>query len=200
MTSKSEGIKFCLSVGADCGQPEFAQAIIEWLNDSRVACVRVLNDSHDNGQLKSIVDFLKRSIGEREISLLITDRIDLVPLLSLDGVHFVNPTGIVQEARRELGCDAIIGAFCGTMRHRGLLAGENGADYVSFGPVAQTGGTNVEIAQPALFEWWNKFTVLPSMAEGGIDCDHAAQIIPHADFLLIDNLSVSPGQYRYGHN
>lgn len=195
MANENERIKFCLSVGADCERRGFAQATIEWLNDSRVACVRVLNNSHDNGQLKSIVEFLKQSIGEREISLLITDRIDLVSPLSLDGVHFIGQTGIVQEARRELGSNAIIGAFCGATRHRGLLAGENGADYVSFGPVAQTGGADVEIAKPALFQWWSEFTVLPSMAEGGIGCDNAAKIAPHADFLLVDDLSVKPDQY-----
>ena len=32
--------------------------------------------------------------------------------------------------------DAIVGAFCGTSRHDGMTAGEMGADYVSFGPVA----------------------------------------------------------------
>jgi len=42
----------------------------------------------------------------------------------------------LRQLRKDLGEDAILGAYCNTSRHDGLTAGEAGADYVSFGPVA----------------------------------------------------------------
>ncbi|HIE71875.1 MAG TPA: hypothetical protein EYP98_17775, partial [Planctomycetes bacterium] len=54
--------------------------------------------------------------------------------LGLDGVHLTDGSRSVRVARKELGPDAIVGAFCGTSRHDGMVAGEAGADYVALGP------------------------------------------------------------------
>lgn len=62
----------------------------------------------------------------------------------------------VRYAREELGEDAIVGAFCGSSRHEGMTAGENGADYVSFGPVGDSALYRGEPAQLELFQWWSE--------------------------------------------
>ena len=49
-------------------------------------------------------------------------------------MHLTQGARGVRHARKELGADAIVGAFCGASRHEGMNAGEAGADYVSFAP------------------------------------------------------------------
>ena len=65
----------------------------------------------------------------------------------LDGVHLTDGARSVRKIRKELGADPILGAFCAASRHDGMTAGEAGADYVSFGPVGDSGlgdGTRAE--------------------------------------------------------
>src|SRR4028118_212806 len=59
----------------------------------------------------------------------------LVSRLGLDGVPLLDAARSVRKVRKDLGDDAIVGAFCHASRHDGMTAGELGADYVSFGPV-----------------------------------------------------------------
>ncbi|HBS98877.1 MAG TPA: thiamine phosphate synthase, partial [Citreicella sp.] len=91
----------------------------------------------------------------------------------------------VRVARKELGPDAIVGAFCGTSRHDGMVAGEAGADYVALGPVGSVAlgdGSKVEFD---VFEWWSQVIELPVVAEGGLTPELVTQLAPVTDFFGI---------------
>ena len=90
-----------------------------------------------------------------------------------------------RKARADLGPDAIVGSFCGASRHEGLVAGENGADYVSFGPVGQTGLGDGTAADPELFQWWSEMIEVPVVAEGGLTDTLVRRLAPIADFLAL---------------
>ena len=84
-------------------------------------------------------DALREVAHARDVALVIDTHLGLmVERLGLDGVHLTDGARSVRKARKELGDDAIVGAFCGASRHDGMNAGEAGADYVSFGPVGAT--------------------------------------------------------------
>ncbi len=87
--------------------------------------------------------------------------------------------------RKDLGEDAIVGAFCGTSRHDGMTAGELGADYVSFGPVGATPLGDGSRAGLELFEWWSEMIQVPVVAEGALDTDLIRTLAPHTDFFGI---------------
>ena len=74
--------------------------------------------------------------GQRVV--VIDDLVALAQRHGLDGVHLTDGAKAVRYARKELGNDAIVGAFCGASRHDGMNAGEMGADYVAFGPAGTT--------------------------------------------------------------
>lgn len=67
------------------------------------------------------------------MAVVIDDHVKLAQRHGLDGVHLTDGARAVRDARKELGDDAIVGAFCGSSRHEGMTAAEHGADYVSFG-------------------------------------------------------------------
>jgi thiamine-phosphate pyrophosphorylase len=88
-------------------------------------------------------------------------------------------------ARKELGEDAIVGAFCGHLRHDGMSAGEAGADYVSFGPVGETTLGDGSRAEAELFQWWSEMIEIPVVAEGGLNADIVRALAPITDFFGI---------------
>jgi thiamine-phosphate pyrophosphorylase len=95
-----------------------------------------------------------------------------------DGVHLRDP-GKVAEARRRLGPRAIIGASCGRSRHLAMVAGEEGADYVSF-----AGPDSEELA--LLCQWWSELFFLPCAVE--VDRpgpEVAGYIEAGADFIAV---------------
>ena len=90
-----------------------------------------------------------------------------------------------RAARTSLGPDAILGTYCGVSSHDGMTAGEIGADYVSFGPVGDTGLGDGPCAPRELFEWWSQMIELPVVAEGALEVAHIADLAAVTDFFAI---------------
>jgi thiamine-phosphate pyrophosphorylase len=107
----------------------------------------------------------------------------LVDRLGLDGVHLTDGARSVRKARKELGNDAIVGAFCGSSQHDGMNAGEAGADYISFGPVGASALMGGEQAPADLFDWWSQMIELPVVAEGALDEGLIRSLTPVTDFF-----------------
>ena len=116
---------------------------------------------------------------------MISDHTALAERLGLDGVHLGDAARSVRAARKALGPEAIVGAFCGASRHDGMTAGEAGADYISFGPVAASALNDGRQAEPDLFAWWSDMIELPVVAEGGLDLSHIRALSPVTDFFGI---------------
>ncbi len=91
----------------------------------------------------------------------------------------------MRKVRKDLGQDAIIGAYCHTSSHDGMTAGEAGADYVSFGPVRETGLGTGEPATDDLFQWWSEMVEVPVIAEGALTYERAAELAGIVDFIAL---------------
>ena len=115
----------------------------------------------------------------------IADHLLMVQRLGLDGVHLADAGRSVRAARKELGADAIVGAYCGSSRHDGMGAGEAGADYVSFGPVQSGALGDGSVADTDLFQWWSDMIEVPVVAEGDLDEASMARLSPVTDFFGI---------------
>ncbi len=97
-----------------------------------------------------------------------------------DGAH-LDAGEDVKAARRVLD-DLQLGVFCGGSRDQAMQAGEQGADYVSFGPFFGEAA-----ADPALVRWWVELMELPAVAEGGITVANCATLVQAGvDFLAVD--------------
>ncbi len=74
---------------------------------------------------------------EAGIPLIIDDHLDIALAVAADGVHLGQEDFPVDEARRILGPDRIIGATATTIE-QAIAAWQAGADYIGFGPVFPT--------------------------------------------------------------
>lgn len=161
----------------------FPEQLARVLDGAEVACVRLALASHDEDKICRAVDACREVTISRDVALVIERHILLVERLGLDGVHLTDGARSVRKARKELGPDAIVGAFCGASRHDGISAGEAGADYVSFGPLGGTVLGDGSFADAELFEWWSQMIEVPVVAEGGLDIEMVREITPYTDFF-----------------
>lgn len=150
-----------------------------------VACVRLALASRDEDTIARAADTLREVTHTRDVALVISEHLLMVERLGLDGVHLLDASKSVRYARKELGEDAIVGSFCGVSRHDGLIAGEAGADYVSFGPVGETALGDGARVDRDVFEWWSDVVEVPCVAEGALDASLIEKLAPYTDFFGI---------------
>ena len=163
----------------------FPDRLAAVLDAEEVACVRLALATRDEDTILRAADALREVTIARDVALVIENHAMLVERLGLDGVHLTDGARQIRKLRKDLGQDAIIGAFCGTTRHEGMTAAEVGADYVSFGPVGATQlGTGAQ-AEFELFEWWSEMIEVPVVAEGALSADRVAKLGPVTDFFGI---------------
>ncbi len=153
------------------------------LDIAPVACVRLALATSDETIITKTADALREICHARDIAIVIDSHIQLVQRMGLDGVHLTDGARTVRYARKELGDDAIIGAFCAASSHEGLNAGESSADYISFGPCGDTPLGDGSTAPLDLFQWWSDVVEVPVVAEGTLDVDLVKTLSPFTDFF-----------------
>lgn len=153
------------------------------LDAVEIACIRLDLATRDEDAIARAADAVREVAHARDIAAVVTDHVLFVERHGLDGVHFTDGPRHVRKTRKDLGADAIVGAYCGASRHDGITAGEMGADYVSFGPVGATSLGDGTVAGIELFQWWSEMIEVPVVAEGGFTPDLVRQLAPVADFL-----------------
>lgn len=146
----------------------FPDVLARVLDAVDIACIRLALAAKDEDRIGRAADALRAVAHERDVAIVIEAHYRIAERHGLDGVHLPDGAKQVREARKLLGADAIIGAFCGTSRHDGMNAGEAGADYVAFGPVGATALGSGLPAHRDLFAWWSEMIEVPVVAEGGL--------------------------------
>lgn len=163
----------------------FPSQLARVLDGADIACLRLSLATKDADLLSRAADACREVAHARDVAIVVDTHLGLVERLGLDGVHLLDGARSLRAARKELGADAIIGAFCGVTRHEGIAAGEAGADYVAFGPIGATGLGDGSQADKALFQWWSEMIEVPVIAEGGLTADLVAAFGPITDFFGI---------------
>lgn len=165
----------------------FAPILDAALAAAPVACVRLRVVRDEEALISRAADALRETCHRHDVALVVTDHFRLVQQLGVDGVHLADPRLSIREARKLLGEDAIIGGFAGTSRHQGMTLAESGADYVSFGPLVETGLGDGQVADKELFDWWSEMITTPVVAEGGITIELAETLAKSTDFIAAES-------------
>ncbi|MES2551045.1 MAG: thiamine phosphate synthase [Pseudomonadota bacterium] len=163
----------------------FSDRLGRVLDGAEIACLRLSLATKDEDTLMRAADAAREAAHSRDVAVVIDNHLILAERLGLDGVHLTDGARTVRKARKDLGADAIVGAFCGTSRHEGMSAGEAGADYVAFGPIGATtlgDGSQVEFD---VFEWWSEVIEVPVIAEGALTAELVARFGPVTDFFAV---------------
>ncbi|MDQ2068166.1 thiamine phosphate synthase [Xinfangfangia sp. CPCC 101601] len=163
----------------------FPDTLSRVLDTVEIACLRLPLAGSDEHDLARMADAARQVSHARDVAVVIETHLGLAQRLGLDGVHLVDGSRSVRAARKELGADAIVGAYCGTTRHEGITAGEAGADYAAFGPIGATGLGDGQLVGRDLFEWWSEMIEVPIIAEGGLTVELVEAFAPVTDFFGI---------------
>ncbi len=150
-----------------------------------IACLRLSLASRDEDLIARTADALRVAAHARDVAIVIDRHVLMVERLGLDGVHLTDGAKSVRKVRKDLGADAIVGAYCGVTRHEGMNAAEGGADYVAFGPLGATPLGDGAVVDFDLFQWWSDVIEVPVIAEGALTADLVAQFGPVTDFFGI---------------
>ncbi len=163
----------------------FGEVLAAVLDSTEVACLRLALSGSDEDRIARAADMVREVAHARDVAVVIERHLQMVERLGLDGVHLTDGARSVRAARKALGADAVVGAFCGASRHDGMTAGELGADYVAFGPVAPSPLGDGTVAERELFAWWSEVIEVPVVAEGALDATRIADLAPVTDFFGI---------------
>ncbi|WP_421907409.1 thiamine phosphate synthase [Mameliella sp.] len=162
----------------------FPDRLARVLDGVETACLRLSLATRDEDRLMRAADAVREIAHRVDVALVIDTHVMLADRLGLDGVHLVDGARSVRTARKTLGPDAIVGAWCTQSRHDGMTAGEHGADYVAFGPVSGVLGDG-EVAEHELFAWWTEMIEVPVVAEGGLTPELVRSLAPVTDFFAV---------------
>ena len=106
-----------------------------------------------------------------------------------DGVHLDGLVDDVALARRTLGKDMIVGAFCAASRHAAMQAAEDGADYIAL-------SQNTYTPSEPIIGWWADLFEIPCVAFDPVELDKLDILLPQKpDFIRpADSMWTSPGE------
>ena len=177
--------QLCLITPAEIDLDTFCDALSAVLDAVDTACLRLSLATRDEDRIARAADAVRLVAHDRDIPVVIESHVQIAERHGLDGVHLTDGARSVRTARKVLGTDAIVGAYCGQTRHEGINAGEAGADYVAFGPVGSVALGPGERADRDLFDWWSAMIEVPVIAEGGLTTELVESFAPVADFFTI---------------
>jgi thiamine-phosphate pyrophosphorylase len=154
--------------------PDFDAALAAALDAGDVAALRVGADD------EAAVARVRQIAHAHGVALILEGRPDLAVALACDGAH-LGPGDDVAGARAAL-VDRQLGVWCGASRDQAMQAGQDGADYVSFGPFF---GQD-DVADAELVSWWVELMELPAVVEGGLTLENCGALVrAGADFLAV---------------
>ena len=111
----------------------FVRTLGEALDAGDVAALQVrLKDVDDQAVLAAVAAILPVA-RTKGVAVILNDRPDLARQSGCDGVHLGQSDAPLEQARRIMGPDAMIGVTCHDSRELAMEAAEAGADYVAFG-------------------------------------------------------------------
>ena len=174
-------MEFCLYLITDRNKTGSGRHLEQVIQDAFEAGVRgVLLREKDlpDRELLSLAERVRDLANRYKARLLISERVDITLAVDADGVHISSRSLPVKVARRLIGVEKYVSASTHSLEEA-LQAEEDGADFVTFGPVYHTPskekyGPPVGLA--ALDEACHRLKI-PVFALGGIKIENAVDTL-----------------------
>ena len=165
----------------------FEAALRAALAAGDVGALQVRLKAADETVIATIVERVKPLCRARDVTLILNDDPDLAAALDCDGVHIGQDDMPLDEARRAVGKNRIIGVTCHDSRHLAMDAAEAGADYVAFGAFFPTATKETTArSEPEILEIWQETMLIPCVAIGGITPENCGALVSAgADFIAV---------------
>lgn len=173
---------------------EFLPKLRDAFEGGGVACLQLrmkkqgsVDETADIDEMRIAAKEILPICREYGVQFIINDRAELVNEIGADGVHVGSDDMSVARAREIVGENKVVGASCYGDVDLAIDAGVAGADYVAFGQFYET-STKPPKGRPTteILEFWNRNSILPCVAIGGITPENVAPIVKAgADFIAV---------------
>lgn len=173
-------------IGGDAA-PAFSEAVAAALDAGDVACLQLRLKDVPDDVIRQTADQLRPVVQDREVAFIMNDRSDLAAETGCDGVHVGQEDDAYEDARKNVGDDAIVGVTCHDSIHLAMEAADAGADYVAFGAFFESRTKQRKFAaDPELLARWQEMTTVPCVAIGGLTVENCRPIVDAgADFIAV---------------
>lgn len=151
--------------------------VIEKLMQAGVRMLQLREKDLSAAELLPLAKDLRKLTHDYNCALLINDRVDIALAVAADGVHLGGHSVPASTARKLLGADKLIGVSTHSS-HEITSAAEQGADFVTFGPVFHT-PSKAAYGEPVGLDNLKQACVespIPIYGLGGIKTENAAAI------------------------
>jgi len=165
----------------------FSSRLENALKTTLVPAFQLRLKGYEEKEIVNIAKELKKICKENNCLFLLNDSYKLALDAGADGVHLGVDDGAISVARKNSPTNFVIGASCYDSRDLAFVAGEQGADYLSFGAFFES-KTKKSRGNPTteILEWCSELINLPTVAIGGITDQNCAQLVKSgADFLAV---------------
>lgn len=145
------------------------EVVVEKAIKNGVSFVHLREEDISLEELKSLALKLKEVTDKYRIPFVMSDNIELASEVDTDGVHISNVEIDIKEVRELVGLEKIIGVSANTIKEA-KKAEENGADYITVGPIFTTElKDDSEAISPEFLKSINDSVHIPVVAIGGIN-------------------------------
>ncbi len=170
--------------------PKFAGELAQAFQGGDVGAFQLRLKDADDADILKATQKLMPICHEHAAAFILNDRADLAVKIKADGIHLGVDDMPIEEARKIVGDEMVIGSSAHASRHLAMEAGEQGADYVAFGafyPTTSKPQAKIEkwgTPTPDILMWWQEYMALPCVAIGGINAANCAPLVKAgADFV-----------------
>lgn len=157
------------------------RTMLEVMEEAIAGGVRVIQLRDKKATKKELFEkakALRELCASFGVTFLINDHVDVAQAVDADGVHLGQDDLPLQEARRLLGENKLIGISTHSLK-QALAAEEGGADYVGVGPIFPT-KTKEDVTEPvtlSLVKEARKHLRIPFTAIGGIKLHNVDEVL-----------------------
>ncbi|GAA0382962.1 thiamine phosphate synthase [Bacillus horti] len=140
--------------------------------------VQLREKNKSKKELLEMAKELKALTAKYNVPFIVNDHMDIALAVDADGIHLGQDDLPLEEARKILGPDKIIGISTHALEEA-LEAERNGADYIGVGPVFET-KSKVDVVDPVGLEYVQEVvanTTIPFVAIGGIKQHNVQQVL-----------------------
>ena len=166
---------------------DFSLKLEKALKTGLVPSFQLRLKNYSQSEIKKISQEIKKICDNNNCLFLLNDFYEIALEVGASGVHVGIDDKKISQIRQNSPKNFVIGASCYDSKHLAMEAGEQGADYISFGAFFET-QTKISRGKPTveILNWASEILNLPIVAIGGINDKNCSELIKNgADFLAV---------------
>jgi thiamine-phosphate pyrophosphorylase len=166
---------------------DFSLKLEKALKTGLVPSFQLRLKNYSLSEIKKISQEIKKICDNNNCLFLLNDFYEIALEVGASGVHVGIDDKKISQIRQNSPKNFVIGASCYDSKHLAMEAGEQGADYISFGAFFET-QTKISRGKPTveILNWASEILNLPIVAIGGINDKNCSELIKNgADFLAV---------------